>query len=459
MAEPYKVIFKWSKGGNEQGKLTAISCEEENIPADKTWPGRVINTFIQLKTDEVQKACLTVNKSNTLQLKKGGFLYMDVGCWLDGHQTFGLVCGEDAMVCGYTPGPGVGAPKSSGNALLDEFTRLPGVSVLFWEKIPAPHPADPKRLCLILPDMHVAEAPPPGHPRPPDDPKWGKTEFGAWDIDPHTYDAWAKRDIFNSRASMAAMIAFLSMIQRLGRASQITLVQLGDMYELWAARELFFRRSEDANVHMIAGGVKEVGEWVGRTHLLYPELFQEFDRCAARGIKMLFLHGNHDDYLSRPEVVAAANAYIQTEPTRYGGDAPSVASTTVYPRQKEVSQDSVFIEHGQRCDQYNRDGETAGYEKTNDAVSPGFFMSIPILLGMDPRKVESTRRPTFVVGAAAMWCIRQRDFGLYVMGHTHAPDLHRVEVFHKREEIHYLEGPEGMLVETKEVTPLEGVSR
>ncbi len=456
--DPYKVTFNWVKDDDQHGKLTAVSCEEENIPADKTWLGRRVNNYIQIAKQEVQKACLTVNKPNTLQLKKGGFLYMDVGCWLDGRQTFGLACGDDAMVCKYSPGQagpaGGGGGKSSGNALLDEFTGLPGVSIISWKKIPAPHPAGPKRLYLILPDMHVAEAPPPGHPRPPDDPKWGTTDFGAWDIDPHTYDEWAKRDLFNSRASMPAMISFLSMVQGLGWANQITLVQLGDMYELWAARELLFKKSDDNQVHIIGEGVKTVGEWVGRTHLLYPELFHAFDMCASKEMQMVFLHGNHDDYLSNPDVAKAANAYIQTEPTRYGVDTRKGPATHVYPRQKELPQDNVFIEHGQRCDQYNRDGETEGYEKTNEAVTPGLVARVASWM-VDLKNLDTVRRTTFVVGAAALWCVRERDFGLYVMGHTHTADLHQVEVHHKLEEIIY--GPESVTI--IEEGPLDGVSR
>lgn len=448
---PYKVIFDWEKDGAHKGKLTAFSCEEENVPADETWKGKTLNLLAQVFTNEREKACLTVNKSNTLQIKKGRFLYMDVGCWLAGSQSFGLVCGEDAMVCEYKPGRAAGAGKNSGNALLDEFTRLPGVSVQFWEKIPPPHPTDPKRLCLILPDMHIAEAPPLDYPRPPDDPQqWNAFTGGSWAEDPRTWDEWAKRDLFDSRASIDAMIGFLSMVQGLGWAKQITLVQLGDMYELWAARDLFIKKSKDDTVHIIGNGVEEVGKWVGRTHLLFPYLFHAFDQCASRKMEMMFLHGNHDDYLSRPEVIAAANAYVQTGMSPYGETRDRGPSTTVHPRRENIAQDSVFIEHGQRCDQYNRDGETSGYEKANTAVNQGWTKHV-----VDLKSIESTRRPTFVGGAAAMWCLRQGDFGLYVMGHTHKADLHQVEVTHRLEERVY--SPVGVMIVDE--GPLDGVSR
>jgi len=442
-------MFEWVKDGDHRGKLTAVACEE-NVPADETWQGRTLNLLAQASTGEREKACLAVNESNTLQIKKGRFLYMDVGCWLDGHQSFGLVCGEDAMVCEYEPGQAASAGKNSGNALLDKLTQLPGVSVQFWEKIPPPHPADPKRLCLILPDMHVAEAPPPEYPRPPESSYWNEIRGGSWADDPRAYDRWAKRDLFNSRASIAAMISFLSMVQGLGWADQITLVQLGDMYELWAARELLFEQSKDDKVDIIEGGVETVGMWVGRTHLLYPYLFHAFDRCASKGMKMLFLHGNHDDYLSNRTVVAAANAYIQTGLSPYGGETRTGPSTIVHPRQKEIAQDNVFIEHGQRCDQYNRDGETSGFEKANTAVNQGWTKHL-----IELKTIESTRRPTFVGGAAAKWCVRQGDFGLYVMGHTHKADLHQVEVCHRLEERIY--GSDGITILDR--GPLDGVSR
>ena len=446
---PYKVIFDWERDGAHKGKLTAVSSEEENVPADETWLGKTLNFFSEATTGEREKACLTVNKANTLQIKKGRFLYMDVGCWLGGSQSFGLVCGEDAVVCEYTPAPSVGTPKSSGNALLDRFTRLPGVSVKFREKIPPPHPADSKRLCLILPDMHVAEAPPRDYPRPPESSYWNELRGGSWADDPRAWDELAKRDLFDSRASTDAMVSFLSMVQGLGWADQITLVQLGDMYELWAARDLFFRQSADDKVHIIGDGVETVGQWVGGTHLFYPSLFQAFDQCAARGVKMLFLHGNHDDYLSNPAVIAAANAYIQTGISPYGETRRRGPSTTVHPRQKEIAQDSVFIEHGQRCDHYNHDGETSGFEKANMAVNQGWTKHL-----VELKTIESTRRPTFVGGAAAMWCLRQGDFGLYVMGHTHKADLHQVEVYHRLDTVVY--GPDigGGGTVTIEKTPL-----
>ena len=60
--------------------------------------------------------------------------------------------------------------------------------------------------------------------------------------------------------------------------------------------------------------------------------------------------------------------------------------------------------------QYNRGGGTSGYEETNTAVSPGFFTGL-INHGIDLKSIESTRRPTFVVGAPAKWCVRQGAYG------------------------------------------------
>lgn len=73
MPEPYKVIYDW-KFDDRQHKIVGVSCHEENIPLE------MLGDIVAAHKDEVPKACLTVNQFNTIQLTKGGFLYMDVGC-------------------------------------------------------------------------------------------------------------------------------------------------------------------------------------------------------------------------------------------------------------------------------------------------------------------------------------------------------------------------------------------
>ena len=439
MAEPYKVYFHWKN--DSSGKLKEVSCSEENIPGEHGFLAHLSHFFESFKGG-VQAAGLTVNQPNTLQLKGGGFLYMDVGCWLHNKQTFGLICGQDAAVCSFRdPDPRGKTASGGGKSLLDQFLQLPDVKFVFREKIRSPQPSD-QRLYLILPDMHVPDTPP-------------KSLKPAHKL--------SKRDLFNSRDSIPAMIDFLALVRGFGHASQITLVQLGDMYELWAGRECEFMPASPDKPGITMkkpSSAEEVGEWIGETHQRWPKLFQAFDQCRDTGIEMLFLHGNHDNYLDplanyKPDpkgspnvvvaanVAAAANAYIQANPTQSG------PSSTVYSRQIEIDKDGIFIEHGQRCDPYNRDGAMAGFNNANLAADLFF---LPFL-----KELGSTERAMYVVGASAMWCVKTRDFGVYVMGHTHEANLTKVEVYHQREGTEHVLGPDGVTVEEKKTeTPLEG---
>ena len=444
MAEPYKVYFHWKNDSN--GTLHVVSCDEANIPGEgisRAWLGHLWSVFTS--NTGLHEACMTVDKANKLHLRKGGFPYMDVGCWLDNQQTFGLICGGDAAVCGFEYAPKKPVPSSGGRSLLDRFARLPGVSVHLRDKVQSPL-SKSDHLFLILPDMHVPDAPPLGFRRPVNDGRWDNLHYGAWDVDPRAFDTQSKHDLFNSRASIPAMIRFLSLVESVVQnpewQGKITLVQLGDMYELWAGRELEFMQTDSDKpvILMKKGGIRWVSDWISQTHQNCPELFQAFDRCAAQKIPMLFLHGNHDNYLSRPEVVEAAKEAIKNDPA-----SKSDPPTDVYPRHKEIDLDHVFIEHGQRCDLYNRDGATSGFNKCQTATDYHFL-----------KPYGPLERATFVVGAAAKWCVQGRDFGVYVMGHTHIPDLKRVEVYHQRGGTTYVASPEGVMVKAITETPLEG---
>jgi len=234
LAKPYNVYFHWKN--DSAGNLMVVSCDEKNVPGEGMSLGLLSHLWSKVtgKTG-LPEACLTANEANKLHLKAGGFLYMDVGCWLDGNQTFGLICGAEAAVCEYEALKPKAAAGSNGNGLLDQFTRQPGVSVKFREKIYPPQPPDDKHLYLILPDMHVADATFLGEPG----------------------DKSSKRDLFNSRVSISPMIQFLSMVQGLGLAGKMTLVQLGDMYELWAERKCKFipkKPREKHEVELVRGG-------------------------------------------------------------------------------------------------------------------------------------------------------------------------------------------------------------
>ena len=99
----------------------------------------------------------------------------------------------------------------------------------------------------------------------------------------------------------------------------------------------------------------------------------------------------------------------------------------VYDRVMPRIKDGLFIEHGQRCDAANHDGTQYGWDKVKDALNPsGFTWLLDKTVGL--KKFDPIRRETFVTGAAAHWAMNNSAYGLYVMGHTHKPDLKYVEV-------------------------------
>jgi hypothetical protein len=431
---PYRVQFNWSGPSLDEKHPVALSCEGQNIALEKTRLSGLANAVIQISTDETQRACVSVNNTQTFQLRPGRFLYMDVGLWLEGKQTFGLVCGHEAALCNYIEPQFQlsGSVVSEGplyEPLLNAFVKAVRTAYIIDRQPipdPDPHPGDPNHLYVILPDMHVAAAPP-------------------LDVEvPPLESDMVKRDLFNSRESIPAMVSFLSSLQLFAEVNKgtyrVTLVQVGDMYELWADRPCYFKGTDENDPHVELTPLngtnltaQEVGQWVGATHLLYPDLFAAFDKCQAAGVELRFLQGNHDCYMALEDVVRQANNYItkSVEDGRADGIPPrwieTLRETTVYTRtvQKidDKIEDHIFIEHGQRVDAYNRDGQQDGWAKTQPAVDWRTLKAF-----------DTSRRPTFVMGAAAYWTMKNEEFGIYVGGHTHDPVLNIVEVVHMRQD-------------------------
>jgi hypothetical protein len=208
------------------------------------------------------------------------------------------------------------------------------------------------------------------------------------------------------------MTAFLKALRE-AISSEVCLVQLGDMYELWAGHPLEYVQTDEAVVKLKdKSSASSVGGWIGTIHDMHDDLFEQFELWNQRSNAMtVYLHGNHDSYLSVPAVVAEANKYIEMayQTTYEWGTRQNFKKTTVQPRLRNFQYNGVFIEHGQRVDGPNRDGETFGWARTNDANnSPGKVL----------KTGDSIRRPSFVTGAATHWVVSEKNFGLYVMGHT-----------------------------------------
>ena len=157
--DPYKITFNVTRQKSPQ-RLVAFSCDDQNIPGDTGFPPSVANEWIQLNFSESQRACLSMNVPNTLQPPVPRFLYMDIGAWCNGQQTFGVLCGNQDKLCKYKYAPG-GKPCGSGvndRGILGEILQcVAGVRTFALKTLVGEHPVDFKHLYIILPDMHVAE--------------------------------------------------------------------------------------------------------------------------------------------------------------------------------------------------------------------------------------------------------------------------------------------------------------
>ena len=164
MDDLYSLRFIWQES---DGRLRVVYCNEIDVPID-TGLGNYIDTWLQWKYNEISNnyqfleeyaASVTVNKQQCVQMPRGRFLYMDVGRWLNGNQSFGLVCGEDAVLCDYKLGAVSGCELTT-SSMINQVLAIPGVTVRAWKKIIGPYRTDGDQLIVILPDMHVPEAPP-----------------------------------------------------------------------------------------------------------------------------------------------------------------------------------------------------------------------------------------------------------------------------------------------------------
>jgi hypothetical protein len=422
--EPFKLQYEWSvvvdRNGRKTGKLLSTKCEDKDIPNEDHLGGSIANAFVQLTTNEQRLASLSVNTEQVIQQGLNRFVYMDAGCWLNAKQSFAIVHHDQAVLCAYSPSTRIKAIASGD--LLADILALPGVEKLRQLTIFGPHDAEKSRLKIILPDCHIA-ASPIMTPRP---------HRELWWQNPKTFEFLSKRDLFQSRLSIPALIEFLRLIRQTPFARQIDLTQVGDLYELWMGRDCLFKRKSQGppGVALTKPNADvEVADWICETHEIHEEVFEEFDLCKESLGSVNFLHGNHDSYLSVPDVVSSSNFLIGLrsgliDPPHSFWCRP-MRKSVVYPREASgcLSSDGVFIEHGQRCDQFNGDGIQDGHSKTQSAG--GGFGTILM-------EFDSTRRPSFVTAAATLWLKSQKAFGCYVMGHTHRPELQYVEVTHKR---------------------------
>jgi len=227
-------------------------------------------------------------------------------------------------------------------------------------------------------------------------------------------------------------VKFLATLRRYRHKSKVSLVQLGDMYDLWIGLQKCFVESDPGEFKLVGEkvpcsvvtetndlqmrdesftGFEFVKHWIEKTHETNPEVAAAF-RDFAGDVDTFFLAGNHDDYLVH-------DAVYPPDPRGYRN---MVFDSLGQTRQREVHDDGLFLEHGHYLDQSNRDGATAGHDMTQLVFDWDFM-----------RSLDPDRRRIWIVGAAARFMEhrQRRPFFLYAMAHTHSPFLCEVSLRQK----------------------------
>ena len=393
---------------------------------------------------------------HTLDQPKQSFTYLDCGRWggpaalsSKAQRDFGIVWGPWAALCQFVPDASQNTPANyiqangarADNVINDVIDGLrsanSSVKLIksLWSTTPANTPAikglDWNPIYVILPDMHlpIIDADPvavtyklPGGEMqaPYDENRMGRFDYPEVRMEPGKYVLdtndgamkimeWFRRyhagDIFGGPTGAAAvdLTVFLGLLGKCSLKDRIHFVQVGDMYDLWIGLDCFFDKLDAQTVQIgDRNGIKAgdfIGFWVDRTNKVFPGMMSALGSVAV-GQKS-WLWGNHDNYLASQ-----------------GGHTPG--TLTGAARIKEIRKGGIYIEHGQRGDSSNRDGETSGQSMTNTVFQ------YPVVRSFDPN-----RRDYFTTTAAISYASNP-DFCVYAMGHTHSPFLTRVNVMVKR---------------------------
>lgn len=386
-------------------------------------------------------------KLHTLDQVNHSFTFLDCGRWGGPaalgkpQRCFGIVWGSWTALCQFVPNSqntpanyiqDKGARANNViNDVLDDL-RGPNSSAKLiksqWAFTPVSTPAianlDSNTVYVILPDMHlpITSGPPanvtytlPGGEMqaPFDDVRMGRFEYPEVRMQPGKYvldrndgttyiDTWFRRyqagDIFGGPTGSAAidLTVFMDLLGKCRMKDRIHFVQVGDMYDLWIGLDCFFDQRADHVVHTgDRNGVTPEDFchfWVDRTNKVFPGMMTALG-SAVVGQKS-WLWGNHDNYLA----------------------AHTPAGMTGARRIKEIRKGGIYIEHGQRGDPSNCDGETSGQSTTNTVFK------YPFVRSFDPNRRD------FFTTTAAISYIENPDFCVYAMGHTHSPFLTKLNI-------------------------------
>lgn len=438
---PLRFNAKWD---SETLRITTLSTYHEPVdhdPAGSAGPiGKKFGSFRYFPTS----AFVVPNgpgevRRNPIRMPARKFIFMDTGRWLGAARDFGVIWGRHVYLCSYDPNA-VGASADLRPGLDTElFKGFEGrVTVQKWASAFWAREVDFdwETLHIVLPDLHLMNT------------ATGSIWFGKF------YDLQAELDL-------------LSFVRRLLKIhalqGKIHMVQVGDSYDLWVGREpRLYQTNKDLLVKLVEPAQQSIAtlvkwirdiqgvepekkiDWVqdviwkrgkGEERLLEPLLKQPSGKwlnpaekamrllAAGLGERLVYLHGNHDNYLVLPEVCDAAG--LQHRKPFYEGKR-------------------VLVEHGHRMESlfpgvgnvipHNYDGDNTGYDatvKTFNGMKASFESGKTDRFGA-VAKVVADRfamirdQPSYRNEYARVWLGRQsmqeRDPPhIFAIGHTHCP--------------------------------------
>jgi hypothetical protein len=188
---------------------------------------------------------------------------------------------------------------------------------------------------------------------------------------------------------------------------RVFLIQLGDMYELWVGLNRLYRDTPEHQADIIfqddQANPRAVRDWIGKVHAANTWAIADhgtdeplpiiMHQCQVTRKK--FLYGNHDCYFK----ALGATPFPQV-PQRF----------------ENHWEHNIFMEHGHRTDEHNREGHDSGHLWTQRALIDANLRSYQGLLrGDGPRN-------DFIKGAVKkfdQYRRQDRSLKVYVMGHTH----------------------------------------
>lgn len=398
----------------------------------------------------VPRQTRTSSRRATLRGNPYRFVYLDVGVWAGNDMYFGLICKSCVWLCKFKYEQTQAAipyeAERIAPPLLREIWRRftdiniemggvvglgHGFEVVTWAEVPM-QPPERDIVYLFLPDMHL-----PGIPHYKEFYHMTNEEKRKISSDAQRalngeyvsikrreeisrYSEYCRgkdADIFKDAGK--PLDTFLEIFLTLARnklKGKLKIIHVGDMHELWQGMgewSTYFDGSpkglvlEKGALGMLMDRIKKIES----QNDLWMSKLKQFDKLNIT----TYLYGNHDVY------------YVDA--LRNKNKEWNLALADRETRQAYFYDENIFAEHGHRMDGYNQDGNWVGPFITE------LVYYFPFLRWLDPDRREEYHRLSAIELYYQKRFLKKPGFSIFVMGHTHKPDLVVIEIYRKPGEI------------------------